>query len=39
MPKIDIANLKVDVGGGHPQPYRVLFAGRLRPGSTSSGST
>lgn len=30
MPKIDIANLKVDVGSGYPQPFRAAVAGRSR---------
>jgi uncharacterized cupin superfamily protein len=30
MPKIDIANVKVEVSTGYPEPYRSLVAGRSR---------
>jgi uncharacterized cupin superfamily protein len=30
MPKIDIANLKLDSSTNYPQPYRQAVAGRLR---------
>jgi uncharacterized cupin superfamily protein len=30
MPKIDIANVKVEMSTGYPEPYRVVVAGRLR---------
>jgi uncharacterized cupin superfamily protein len=30
MPKIDIANLKVEVGSGYPEPFRQVVAGRQR---------
>ena len=30
MPKIDIANVKVEVSTGYPEPYRAVVAGRLR---------
>jgi uncharacterized cupin superfamily protein len=30
MPKIDIANVKVEVSTGYPEPYRSVVAGRSR---------
>jgi uncharacterized cupin superfamily protein len=30
MPKIDIANVKVEVATGYPEPYRAVVSGRLR---------
>jgi uncharacterized cupin superfamily protein len=30
MPKIDVANLKVEVASGYPEPYRAVVAGRAR---------
>jgi uncharacterized cupin superfamily protein len=30
MPKIDIANVKVEASTGYPEPYRSLVAGRSR---------
>ena len=30
MPKVDIANVKVEVFTGYPEPYRAVVAGRLR---------
>ena len=30
MPKIDIANLKVEVATGYPEPFRAAVAGRQR---------
>jgi uncharacterized cupin superfamily protein len=30
MPKIDIANVKVESSTGYPEPYRAAVAGRLR---------
>jgi|SRR5215472_9730274 len=30
MPKIDIANLKVEIATGYPDPYRAVVAGRSR---------
>ena len=30
MPKIDIANVKVEISTGYPEPYRSLVAGRSR---------
>jgi uncharacterized cupin superfamily protein len=30
MPKIDIANLKIETGTGYPEPYRAAVVGRSR---------
>jgi uncharacterized cupin superfamily protein len=30
MPKIDVANLKIEIATGYPEPYRAVVAGRSR---------